>query len=382
MDFDEAKIKNMENKMQHYKYIHFFWQPDSKNKFNPRIVKMVNDLENGFSPEEHLFITPFRTVYEALSSYPNVILYETKNPYSAKMVNYFAPYGDWLFLHSIPDIRKAVWIRKKYQKKIIWRTWGHDAPLFDAEKGSLIKKIVKRVFNFLKIREVRRFYAVGVSSNYIDELDIKRIYGNVKIVPIPYVEKVKKKQKSLFSEKHECFNIMVGHSGHELDNHISILEKLKRFKNENVCIYLIFSYGYSVYMKKVVDYVNLNWSQKVKIITEFMPLAEYEDFCSKMDVAFFDGVHSYAIGNVSTLFSMRKKLFLNRDGLWHKAFTDKGAPHLCTDELDTMSFEQLKEPLIFKKERYEGLDRIPFEEHINNWKKMLKELDKVSGNRS
>ena len=114
----------MENKMQHYKYIHFFWHPDLKNKFNPRIVKMVNDLENGFSPEEHLFITPFRTVYEAISSYPNVILYETKNPYSAKIVNYFAPYGDWLFLHSIPDFRKAVWIRKKYQKSVIFPKFG------------------------------------------------------------------------------------------------------------------------------------------------------------------------------------------------------------------------------------------------------------------
>ena len=383
MDSNDVKIiKKGKIKMQHYKYIHFFWQPDSNNKFNPRVVEMVNDLENGFSSEEHLFITPFKSVYDAISSYPNVILYETKDPYSAKMVNHFAPYGDWLFLHCISDWRKAIWIKKKYQKKIIWRTWGHDAPLYDVNKGCFIKRVVKRILNYLKIQEVRRFYAVGVACIYIDELDIKQTYGNVKMVYISYIDKTSSNlavEKNII--KNETLNIMVGHSGNEFDNHIKILNDLKKFQNENICIYLVLAYGSKLNIKKIKEYVQTNWKEKVKIISDFMPRDEYQRFCSKMDIAIFDGLPSYAIGNVALLFKMLKKLFFNRNGLWHRTFLEKGAPHLCTDELKNMSFSQFKAPLNYQKKYYEGLEEKNYYEHLDDWKNLLKSLDEVSKNK-
>lgn len=360
------------NKKNHYKYIHFFWRDDLK--FTPCVVRMVNNPEYGFSPKEHLFVTPYKNVYEALSDYDNVIYWNTKDPHSAQMVNYYASYGDWLFLHSIPGWRNVFNIKKKYKKKIIWRTWGHDAVLRDEKKGPLIRRLMNKFFNFMRIHEVRSFYAVGVSSNYIDDLDIRRKYGNVKTLHVPYLNKAKYISIDCSSQG-ETLNIMVGHSGYKEENHINILEKLKRFKDENICIYLIFSYADPVYMKKVVDYVHANWPQKVNIVTKFVPLEEYKRFCSKIDIGIFDWINSYAIGNVSLLFNFRKKLIFNRNGLWHKVFSDKDAPHMCTDELDTISYDQFKQPLVYPLKKYEGLDSIPFEEHIKNWKEMLKMLD-------
>lgn len=360
--------------MQHYKYIHFFWHNDLI--FNPRLVKMINNPDYCFSPKEHLFVTPYKRVYEAISSYSNVILWN-KDPYSAQMVNYYAPYGDLLILHSVPCWRKALLIRREYQKKVIWRTWGHDAGLRDEKKGSIFRRLINKILNYAKKREVNRFCAVGVSSYYIDLLDIKRYYGDVKTIPLPYPEKTKIRSVDCCSSSNEPLNIMVGHSGYKADNHINILELLKRFKNENICIYLIFSYADSTYMKKVVDYVETNWPQKVKIITEFMPFSEYENFCSKMDIAIFDYVNSYAIGNVSLLFDLRKKLFFNRNGLWHKAFSDKNAPHMCTDELSTISFDEFKKPLVYAKEKYEGLDSDSFEMQLNDWRNLLNNLTEV-----
>ena len=358
--------------MKHYKYIHFFWRDDLK--FTPRVVEMVNNPEYGFSSKEHLFVTPYKDVYEALAGYDNVVLWNAQDPHSAQMVNYYAPYGDWLFLHSIPGWRIVFNIKKKYKKKIIWRTWGHDAVLRDEKNGSLIRRFMNKIFNFMRIREVRSFYAVGVSSNYIDDLDIREKFGNVKTLCVPYVNKAKYIPVDSSSQG-GILNIMVGHSGYKEENHINILEKLKRFKNENICIYLIFSYADSVYMKKVVDYVRINWPQKVNIVTKFVPLEEYKRFCSKMDIGIFDWVNSYAIGNVGLLFTSRKKLIFNRKGLWHKAFVDKEAPHMCTDELDSISFEQLKKPSIYSKAKYEGLDIKPFEEYIKGWRDMLNTLD-------
>lgn len=365
--------------MKHYKFIHFFWHNDLK--FSPRVVKMINNAEFGFSKENHLFVTPYKNVYEALSSYANVVLYEMKNPFSAQMINHFAPYGDWLLVHSIPDWKKAFFIKKKFQKKIVWRTWGHDSNLLDVKSGSLVKRVLKKLFNIIKIREVRRFYAVGVSSNYIDDVDIQEKYGNVRTVDMPYVENIKFDEKTVFFiEKHDCLNIMVGHSGSSLDNHIAILNLLEKFKHCDVKIYLVLSYGSPEYIRKVSDYAENNWKGKVEIITEFMPLSKFLDFCSKMDVGIFDGKASYAIGNVSVLLSLRKKLFFNKDGLWHRAFLKKNVPHFCTDELADMSFENFKAPVIYSKNKYEGLEKKQFDESIVGWKKMLENLNAETSN--
>lgn len=358
--------------MQHYKFIHFFWHNDLK--FYSNLVKTINDPKNNLFPQDHLFVTPYKEVFDNLSDYDNVVFFETKKPSSAKMINHFAPYGKWLFVHSIPSWYQAMGIKKIFLKKIIWRTWGHDAIHRNIKGESAVRAIKNTIVNRIRLYMVHRFYAVGVSSNYIDVLDIKNNFGNVKMVPVSYPAKYSSSVSEGLCDKHETMNILVGHSGFEADNHINILEKLKRFENENICIYMIFSYGCADYMTSVIDYVNKNWPKKVVIINEFMPITEFRKFCLKMDVAIFDGLNSYAIGNVSIFFSFRKKLVFNRNGLWHKTFVEKDAPHLCSDELDTIPFAQFKKPFYFEKDYYQGLDKLSYENHVDNWKKLLESL--------
>lgn len=360
--------------MKHYKFIHFLWHPSPI--FCPRLVKMIDNPEYGFSSEDHLFVTPYKDLYDKLSEYPNVVLYETKNPFGAQMVNHYAPYGDWLFLHSIPDWRKAIFIRKKFQKKIIWRTWGHDAAFFNVHKGNIIKRFAKFLLNVIRKRVVKNFYAIGVSSNYIDELDVKEKFGNVKTMVVSYLDVNGRKQLMNPSRKNaDVLNILVGHSGTLLDNHIEILGRLKTFEHKNIRVFLLLSYGDPTYIQKVSDYVKDYWPQNVEIISKFMSVPEFTEFLSKIDVAIFDGKNSYAIGNVTILQSMRKKLFFNRDGLWHRAFVEKGCPHSCTDELLNMSFDSLKTPFNYK-DVYEGLDKRYFDDLLDGWKKLLCSLEK------
>ena len=57
----------MENVLRHYKYIHIFWHDDLK--FSTRIVQMINDQSNGFTVADHLFVTPYLRVYNALKDF-------------------------------------------------------------------------------------------------------------------------------------------------------------------------------------------------------------------------------------------------------------------------------------------------------------------------
>ena len=363
--------------MKHYRFIHFLWFPSKT--FCTRVVKMINNPEYGFSSEDHLFVTPHKDLYANLSSFLNVVLFETNRPFDAKMINSFAPYGNWLIIHSIPYWQKAFFIKRKYQKKIVWRTWGSDSVLFNTKKGNILVRNLKIFLNIIRKKMVHRFYAVGLSSSYIDYIDITRNYGELKTFELPYADKdISFSEDQLSHESHSSLNILVGHSGTPLDNHINVLNFLKRFKGEDFRIYLLLSYGNSDYIKKIIQYVKDYWPDKIEIITEYMTLNQFNVFCSKMDICIFDGLQSYAIGNISTLATMRKKLVFNRNGLWHQAFSDKGFPHMCTDELESCSFEELKENLVFEKEYYEGIDNKPFEEKIEGWKAMFSELSSKS----
>ncbi len=50
---------------------------------------------------------------------------------------------------------------------------------------------------------------------------------------------------------------------------------------------------------------------------------------------------------------------------------------MCTDELESCSFEDLKKKLVFEKEYYEGIDNKPFEEKVEGWKAMFSELSSI-----
>ena len=67
----------------------------------------------------------------------------------------------------------------------------------------------------------------------------------------------------------------------------------------------------------------------------------------KTDVIIFDGPRSYALGNINLLIYLRKKLFVNRNGIIRKTFDLTGIPYCLTDELENMTYDELKEPLIY-----------------------------------
>lgn len=50
--------------MKKYKFIHIFWHSDIK--FNPQIVKMINENPEYFDLKEHYLVTPHHTTYDAI----------------------------------------------------------------------------------------------------------------------------------------------------------------------------------------------------------------------------------------------------------------------------------------------------------------------------
>ena len=361
---------------EHYRFIHIFWHDDLK--FSKGIIQMINDLSNGFQPENHLFVTPYARVYDALKEYKNVVLYKTTDPNSADIVNHFAPCADWIFINCLSSWNETLRIKRKYQPKIIWRTWGHELRFSDKNRR-IVTNTIKKAVRFMLRQEVRRFHAVGI-ENIVDQLDIEDRFGDVKTIICPYPVRESNlkllKENGYLKENSEPYNVMVGHSGHLVDNHIEILQKLEQFRKENLRIYLIFSYGNKEYMEKVRVYVNDQWRDKVVIIDKFLEYSDYTRLCAKMDAIILDGLQSYALGNVAIFLELRKKLFFNRNGLLHRAFIKEGIPHSCTDEIDMMSYDEFTETPHYSTEiiKCSSLRSHDYLEDVERWKKIFYEL--------
>lgn len=362
---------------KHYKYIHIIW--GNELKFFSRLVEIINRPENRLQPEEHLFVTPYTEVYEALKDKGTFEFINIKNKRSGNIVNLYGSRGDWIFIHNICSPSEGLKIKRKYLNKIIWRTWGSDVG-YSLSTGNTIKRMLKRTINYFWKKAVRSFYAVGV-ANIVDKLDITKRYGQLNFVSVPYA--AEGGYDSLLEAKenmaeHKGINVLIGHSGYSNDNHIAIMKNLEKYKQEDITLYLTLSYGIKEYIDEIKSYVSSVWGKKAIIIEEFMPYSDFAKHLSNMDVAIFDGKLAYALGNIGMLVFLDKKLFLNSEGVIKEAFDKEGLPYETTSNIEDMSFEKFSSSVVYSDIQKQKLCSKPYIHSVEIWRNLLETLDKKS----
>lgn len=331
----------MKNKkeLKRIKYLHILWHNDLK--FNLPFVEMINNEEEFFLSQEHLFITPFGKIYEKLKKYENVKLVSNGN-----LINRYGSCANWIFIHALNCGNvKLLFIRKKYLKKIIWRTWGHDVKTAGTTKSESRKLYIDNFFRNIYVelykKIVKQFYAIGV-ANSIDVLKIQKEFGNMKTFNISYgyhpgqIEQIEKVYCQM--EKRPYTRVLVGHSGNSIDNHIEILNRLKKYINEPIIITLILSYGDDKYIKIVKERAKDLYKNKVEIIEEFMPYYNYVKFISNIDIAILGSKNSNALGNLTLLSYFEKKIYVNPVGDLAYGINESGCKVHSINDIGKISF--------------------------------------------
>ena len=308
---------------------------------------MIQKTENGFCPEEHLFVTAHPAVFEGICAFPNTEFFKSDYPKSADIVNHYAPFADWIIVHSLPPYRERLKIKPKYWRKIVWRTWGHDVNPRYIPKRPLWN--IKRFLGFQLSRlQARRFKAIGI-GNYIDIVDIKHTFGDVLCFQYPYsvedVDAILQRVQSNHKRADPALNVLVGHSGFYFDNHIEILKRLKKYADNSLNIYVLFPYGSESYMRDVKTYIDQEWPNRIRLIEEFVPYEKYAEFIANMDVVILDGTISYALGCITLVHYFKKKLYINNRGVLRRAFDLYHIPYKTTELIGVESFREFSAPI-------------------------------------
>lgn len=363
----------------YYKYIHLMYGHDTK--FSKLLLDFIMNPENGFETSQHLFVTPYKNVYEDLKCYKNVILDKSgKNLYKT-----YYKHCHLIISHSSEELYRILLTSRKIKNKIVYRYWGGiKIPQFDNVSGKWWEKLKLKLKKDILKKSFSDFAAIGV-GNLTDIIDLSRILNkNTKYYCLSYasneyyntVNRIKqlldleKKDNSIDKKK-----ILLGHRGTEENNHIDILKKLSNYDSKKFNVYIPLSYGDKEYIQSVEEYVKNNNEGNIIIIKQFMEFAEYAKFLSEMDIAIFDGYTSYALGNLGIILFFNKTVYLNENGVIAKALESENNTYRKISDIGKISYESFSKPMLYPTDYASDLCIMSIEDRIKNWNKLLSDFD-------
>lgn len=269
-----------------------------------------------------------------------------------------------IFLHGwyFPRFTIPLFLNSYLLKKIYWIIWGEDLYSYPKRKTT---KILKKIDEYVK-RNIK-YYVSYIRGEY--RLVQKWFKAKGKFYQsFTYPSNLYKKIEFKEEEKKELY-IQVGNSGEESNNHFEILEKLLEFKDQNIKLFCILSYGGSEeYKKNVIKKGYELFSEKFYPVTNFMKFDEYIQFLSVLDIAIFAHNQQQAFGNITSLLSMKKTVYLKETVTTYETLKDMGIQIKSLDKF--ISLETLDDNIL-EKNRKIIEENFSEEKLIEQWKNML-----------
>jgi len=242
--------------------------------------------------------------------------------------------------------------------KIIWNSWGFDiySDCFDSIKKaiplSLYKPISRNVLKSLekksfeekiffllkrikkKIVDERLYKAVVHKAAYLStiippEYDlIHKQYKHIKFCPFRYLDDLKEEDfytPPKENENVDAKKILLGNSNDPSNNHLDILHKLNSL-NKKYEVIIPFSYPNKA--TKYIEYVLNNSSKfdnlKITFLRDFMSMDRYFEILKSCQSAIFGHIRQQAVGNVSGMINLGKKVFLYEDSTLYSYYKKEG----------------------------------------------------------
>ena len=210
--------------------------------------------------------------------------------------------ADKIILHGLfhSDIIYALLLQPWILKKCYWIMWGGD--FYFPEKQSWIKKQVIKRMGYL---------VNGIPQDY--EVAKKIYHPKGEYIECFVYPSNLYKEYDIKPKEHNTINILLGNSATKTNEHFEVLDKLAKYKNDNIKIYAPLSYGGDgkEYAKEVILKGKEIFGDKFIALTEFMPFEKYLEFLGTIDISIFAHKRMQAFGNIITLIGLGKTIYLN-----------------------------------------------------------------------
>ena len=395
-DREDNEETNDEQDAQHakLKYLHIFG-PDTKNSYG-----IMSQLYLHLDLTRHRFLImgsrknmarfPKLKEFRGLQFIPDV------NPIK-KIIHFYKKLteADVIVWHSLffPRQQYAYFLAlfRHFLKKSIWIEWGADLYLWKYSnqnfKGMLRNFVHRRIRE--KMRVVGCCFAVDdqeVHAQFGD--DVKCFYtplANPKKDPTGLIDEVEAGKPNMEGKEKPFYNVQIAHNSFSFNNHVRLIELMKKFDREDMRFILPLNYGiYGIngqfggvsYRNTVIKYAeNAFKNAKVSVIKKAIDFNRYLGVLWNMDIVVFDFDRPCGLGTLRILLLMGKKIYLPAGSPYYNFLVSKGLPIFDTNKIPEMTFEEFVEPPVYTTKEwvysYMNNDHV-----IQYWLDMFEEIEK------
>jgi hypothetical protein len=149
--------------------------------------------------------------------------------------------------------------------------------------------------------------------------------------------------------------VLVGNSANPSNNHADIFNKLSNLKDQNFNIICPLSYGNNVQAAFIAQLGRTMFGVRFTPLLDFMPFNEYLNTLAKVDIAIFAHERQQGMGNMITLLSLGKKVYMRGDTSPYALFEKLNIKVFNIEDLSLESSELSDLGLIEEYFSYENL---------------------------
>lgn len=350
------------------KYLHVFTKMNYV--YTEALIRMfVNNLEE----YEHIFLICDikQNVPNSIKNISDNIEYLDSNKYfnQAKKIVDCSKKSDYTIFHFLPNnvfLHLLLLFDDRLCSKYIWRIWGAD--LYNWKK----RGIKGLLFNLLRGATRERIHYIIAEP--MDIPVVKRQFISNKTFlegPDPKGYDITKLESNRTDNRNGKFTILLGHSAVAYLNHIMLLEKLAKYKEENIQIVIPLNYGNARYAEEVEKKaLDIFEDSKILIIKKKMSLDEYIKLLWTCDMSIIHTDRQIAMGNITMLLYMKKKIFLKSESILDKFYRiDNGLDIFDSNSIGKLSYDELCSACISDKNQLFAEHEIDISWISSRWEK-------------
>lgn len=321
-EIKKYKLKQKINEdISKYKYVHIMYN----DKFNKPFVDFLNKY---FDSNEHMVLC-----YRSSTDYVARPFPEGKNVYEfIKLdgLNLRAQNIEKIFFHSLftKGCVDYLYANKDILEKSYWTIWGGD--LYNAkrdEKNDFVRKNFKGYIGKIDERVARQKY--DISSD-------KKFYDAFAIFPITL-----KMLNSVNRKIKDYVRIQINNSCDY--STLEMLDILSKFRDENIRIVTILSYGKLEYKDEIIHKGKEIFGDKFEYVQNLMSPKDYANHLAQNDILILNQNRQQGIGNTNVSIYLKNKVFIKKDVSTNKYLNENGVKVYNTEDIIKMSYNEFVE---------------------------------------
>ena len=208
----------------------------------------------------------------------------------------------------------------------------------------IYKKKSKKEF-VIKKQTVERINCILIDPNNSGEVELtKKIYNidNLPFLPFNYNQNfdLANSFRNGLQKENKTLNILIGNSGTESNNHVDCFKALNKYRKQDIKLSVPLSYGSHDYIQFVRQKGIKIFNGKFEALENFLPRTDYIARLNQIDIGIMYHNRSQAFGNIITLLSLGKKVYLKKSNPLWEVFKKTGIKVFDAHSISDISFNE------------------------------------------